>query len=57
MVGIKKPIAAPTAYAATARVMAVTLSFAANQVAASLAGTLLKNGCPIAQNIWPITQM
>ena len=49
IVGIKNPIAAPTAQAATANVIAVTLSFDANHVAANFAGTLLRNGWPIAQ--------
>lgn len=44
IVGTKNPTAAPRAWAATQTVIAITLSFDANQVAANFAGTLDRNG-------------
>lgn len=52
-----KPMAAPSACAATARVMAVTLSSDANHVAANLAGALQRKGYPMAQKTCPRMQM
>jgi hypothetical protein len=43
-VGRVNPTAAPNAYAATAIVRAVTLSFGGNQELANLAGALHRNG-------------
>lgn len=51
------PIAAPRADAATAIVIAATRSLSPNHTAASLAGAFNKNGCPIAANTYPTTQI
>jgi len=55
--GMRNPIPAPIAYAATAIVIAATRSLSPNHTAASLAGAFDKKGCPIAANTYPTTQI
>jgi hypothetical protein len=55
--GMRNPIAAPIADAATAIVMAATRSLSPNHTAASLAGAFDKKGCPMAANTYPKTQI
>ena len=55
--GSTNPIPAPIAYAATAIVIAITLSFYPNQTAASLVGAFDKKGYPIAAKTYPRIQI
>jgi hypothetical protein len=55
--GMRNPIAAPIADAATAIVMAATRSLSPNHTAASLAGAFNKKGYPMAANTYPTTQI
>lgn len=55
--GSVNPTAAPRAYPAITIVRAVTLSLGANQVLASFAGELHKNGYPTAHTTYPAAQI
>jgi hypothetical protein len=54
--GIKNPTATPKGVATVAIVVAIILPFSLNHKADTLAGELVKNGCPIAAIIYPTTQ-
>jgi hypothetical protein len=55
--GSTKPIPAPIACAATAMVIAITLSFLPNQTAANYVGALDKKGYPAAAKTYPRIQI